>query len=280
MQITDSHVQFWNPETLYYPWLKNQPHLNRQVTPSELPASGDGWTVAQLVAIEAEGLPEQWRPEVEWFTKLSKQDTRIKGIVAFVPLENHNFHAMLTILEQMPLVKGVRRTLRQKRDALIQEETFLDTIRNLADYKFSFDLDARIDQADAIVNMVQVCPEVMFALNGLVYDESDSPDDDALWLNTIQRLGTCENLYCKTSALTAGRALQPDKLAARKDALLEAFTPNRLMYSSHFPHSFTGTQTYEGWITDIKAWLTALSTEEQDRIFFGNGVQFYKLSES
>ncbi len=279
MQITDTHVQFWNPDQFVYPWLKHYPALNRAVLPSDLPKSGVGWAIEQVVAVESEGLPENWQPEVEWYTQLSRQDARIRGIVAFVPLENHNFHAMLAILGRMPLVKGVRRKLDKFRTGFLFEETFLDTVRNLADYNFSLDVDARVDQSMEVLNMVKTSPEVTFALNSLSYPDGP-PADDTPWLSAIKRLSEFDNVTCKLSVLHAGDAVEGDSLTTRQDALLDGFAPNRLMYSSHFPHSFTDSQLYSGWVSDVTGWLSGLSAVEQESIFYRNGVQFYQLSET
>src|SRR5688572_30601683 len=95
-KIIDSHVHFWNPETLRYNWLDAAPALNRPFLPADLPKTGDDWAREKLVFVQADCLPEQGFAEAKWVSSLGAE---IAGIVAFAPMELGD--GVQSLLEQM-----------------------------------------------------------------------------------------------------------------------------------------------------------------------------------
>ena len=84
MKIIDSHLHFWNPQRLRYPWLESVPELNRPFEAAEFRQATENLSIDGLVFVEADCAPEQNIAEVEYVESLT---VPIKGIVAYAPLE-------------------------------------------------------------------------------------------------------------------------------------------------------------------------------------------------
>ncbi len=113
MKIIDSHVHFWNPTQLRYPWLDELPALQRPFLPSDYQHAANE-TVSGIVFVQADCLPEQGLAEVDWVAGLGEM---VRAIVAFAPLElGEAVRPHLAQLQKRPLVKGVRRLIQSEAD--------------------------------------------------------------------------------------------------------------------------------------------------------------------
>ena len=70
MKIIDSHVHFWNPGNLRYPWLDGVQALNRPFLPDDLASDSEGMALAGIVFVQADCLPEQGLAEARWVASL------------------------------------------------------------------------------------------------------------------------------------------------------------------------------------------------------------------
>jgi L-fuconolactonase len=81
--VIDSHVHFWDPSVLRYPWLA-ECRARRALPSADFPPlQGE---VDAAVFVEANPAPELARDEVAWVDALADAEPRIAGIVAFVDL--------------------------------------------------------------------------------------------------------------------------------------------------------------------------------------------------
>src|ERR1051325_7489322 len=79
VRIVDSHVHFWDPAVLQYPWLAGTP-LERAFPPPDFAATaggagaGAGAPIAKLVFVECNCRPEEARREVEFAQRLAQAE--------------------------------------------------------------------------------------------------------------------------------------------------------------------------------------------------------------
>src|SRR4030095_4685069 len=85
LRVIDSHVHFWDPSVLRYPWLESVPALAAPFRPSDFPPFASG-EVDAAVLVEANPAPVLAAAEVSWVDGLAESEPRIAGIVAFVDL--------------------------------------------------------------------------------------------------------------------------------------------------------------------------------------------------
>ena len=51
VSVVDSHVHFWDPEHLDYPWLDGLPRLRRSFTPADLDRDAAGVPLEALIFV-------------------------------------------------------------------------------------------------------------------------------------------------------------------------------------------------------------------------------------
>jgi L-fuconolactonase len=64
--IIDSHVHFWNPQRLNYPWLTGVPTLNHVFVPEDYAVATEAANVGKMIFVECGCDATQSRDEVEW----------------------------------------------------------------------------------------------------------------------------------------------------------------------------------------------------------------------
>ena len=86
--IVDTHVHLWHPEQLRYPWLGEVPTLNRPYLLKDYIAAYSELEIESIVFVQCDTHPDDGLKETAWVTTLATRvEPRIKGIVAWAPLE-------------------------------------------------------------------------------------------------------------------------------------------------------------------------------------------------
>jgi L-fuconolactonase len=278
-RLIDSHVHFWDPALLRYEWLADNPRIHRRFLPADLSEASAGLPLEKIVFVQADCVPEDGMREVEWVTKLAAAEPRIRGIVAFAPLDlGRAVVESLESLAQNPLVKGVRRLIQSERPGFSVDDDFIAAVRLLPRWNFSFDICVYHQQLGDVVELVDRCPEVRFVL-----DHLGKPDARTLsyepWRGHIAILAGYPNVCCKLSGLVteADHATwTPEGLQPYVEHVVEHFGTERIMYGGDWPVSLLAT-TYQGWIETLSWATVSLNESERDNLFFGNAERFYRL---
>src|SRR5256714_13461155 len=111
--IVDSHVHFWDPEVLHYPWLTGVPSLHRAFLPTDYAAATGQIPIERIVFVEANCRPDEARREVELVERLAQAEPRGGGIVAVVDLapglgaRGSGLGTTLETLSRSPRVEGI-----------------------------------------------------------------------------------------------------------------------------------------------------------------------------
>ena len=84
--VLDSHVHFWDPRRISYPWLSEAPPLNRPYTPDEFASVRSRDT--SVIFVEAGRAEQHASAEIEWVRDEAQRHPWIVGAVAHVPLED------------------------------------------------------------------------------------------------------------------------------------------------------------------------------------------------
>jgi L-fuconolactonase len=279
MNIIDSHIHFWNPQHLRYPWLDDLPTLNKSFLPVNLPVSGEGWTMEKLIFVQCECIEDQGLDEADWVSSLVKHDARIGGIVAYAPLQMDDMaREYLKRLKHHRLVKGVRRLIQSEPLGFCTAPRFVRGVQMLPEFGFSFDLCIRHPQMGDAIELVRQCPNVQFVL-----DHIGKPDIKAglldPWREQIKTLASFPNVMCKISGLVTEADMEhwtPANLQPYIDHVLESFGIDRVMFGGDWPVVELAS-TYERWLATIIAATSSLSEAEKSKLFYENARQFYRL---
>ncbi len=279
MNIIDSHVHYWDPKKLRYAWLEHIPALHRAFLTDHVPQAVNRARIDGIVFVQADCAAEQSLAEVKFVTALAKKDARVRGIVAFAPLEDaKDLRAHLNALKKNPLVKGVRRLIQDQALGFCLTPNFIAGVQSLAEYDFTFDLCIRHWQLPDAIQLVRACPQVHFVL-----DHCGKPDiKNRLlrpWRTHILELASLPNVHCKVSGLVTEadtenwtrRNLQP-----YIKHVIKAFGSNRVMFGSDAPVAYLAA-TYERWIETLQLATNDLTRGAKEKLWHANAKNFYRL---
>jgi len=280
LSIVDTHVHFWDPENLPYGWLANAPAIGSAHLPSDVARQAASLNLDGIVFVEAGCDADQSLAEVDWVMSLAEQESRIQGIVASAPLEQGvAVRDHLAALAARPLVRGIRRMVQSEPAGFSIQPAFVEGVKLLPEYGFSFDICSVHHQLGDVLTLVDQCPEVSFVL-----DHISKPDIAASlmepWATQITELAAYPNVECKISGLATeagSEAWSREDLKPYIDHVIAAFGIDRVMYGGDWPVSLLAT-TYMEWVETL-VWATAdLGAEAQDKLFRQNARRFYRLA--
>lgn len=274
MQVIDSHVHFWNPDHLRYPWLDGVQALNRPFVPADLAADAEGIELAGVVFVQADCLPEQGLAEARWVASLERAPD---AIVAFAPLEQgKHVRPHLEQLAAMSRVQGVRRLLQDENLGFATQHRFVEGVRLLADYDLSFDICIRHYHLSDVIKLVEQCPDVRFVLDHLGKPGIKAREIDT-WQHNIELLAQYTNVSCKLSGMVTEASAEwtSADLQPYVDTVVSAFGYGRLMYGSDWPVvRLAG--TYKSWWDAVNQLISHEETN-QKRLFYNNAKSFYRI---
>ncbi|MFF4692966.1 amidohydrolase family protein [Streptomyces sp. NPDC001307] len=271
----DSHVHFWDPRRLTYPWLRAVPRLNRPFTPHDLAVAAP--EPVDVVFVEAGRAEQQALDELEWVRSKAKHRPWIRGVVAHAPLEDPS-KAAATIREYVhdPLVVGVRRNVQDEPAGFTTSDDFRAGVRLLGEAGLPFDACVRRHQMPELAELAEACPQTLVVLDHL---GKPSPEDPGTpWRQAMRRLARQDNVVCKLSGLTTEAApdTSPEVIVSLLREALEIFGPDRCLYGSDWPVMTQATQ-YATWLELVRTALAAFPGEAADAVLHANAVRTYRL---
>ena len=278
--ITDTHVHLLDTSRFKYSWAAGAPKLGRDWTIHDLEHAAKPYVIEKMVFVEVDVDYPQHMDEAEWVQQLAQGDSRLKGCVASLPLEEGpKLEADLERLSGFPVVRGIRRLIQNKSDPeFVLRPDFIAATRLLPKYNFSFDVFIYHHQFGNVIEFIRRCPEVSFILDHIgkpgIKDGLLEP-----WKRHIRELSQLPNVMCKLSGVTteADHAnWTRDQLRPYIDHVIDSFGFDRIMYGGDWPVAELAGK-YTDWI-QVLDWATAGCTpEEKRKLFRDNGIRAYRL---
>jgi L-fuconolactonase len=278
--ITDSHLHLWDDNYLNYPRLASMPMLNRSYLLSDLMEATKSLHLEACVFVQSGCEESQSLAEVNWVTELAKRDARIHGIIAHASLElGLEIRPYLEILKSNPLVKGVRRLLIFEKNDFCLQEKFLEGVKLLAEFNFSFEICINASQLPAAIQMVEQCPQVKFVLEHLGNPNMATKELD-VWQKQISELAAFPNVWCKISRLITEQTQNwgSDDLKPYIYHAIKEFGYDRVMFGSDWP-VVNIASSYAHWVHILYDLLMHhdASEDELKKVFHGNAQRYYEL---
>ncbi|MEM7693881.1 MAG: amidohydrolase family protein [Pseudomonadota bacterium] len=247
--IVDTHVHLIDRERLDYPWLQNVPAIDRDATLADYDGACGAVDVAAMVFVEVAVAPGQALAEAKFVAGLG--DPRLAAIVAHAPLERGAaVEADLAALAAIGPVRGVRRLLQGEADPeFCLRPAFLEGVRALRPFGFSFDICVTHRQIEAVVRFAERVPDVPLILDH-IGKPAIAAGQMAPWADAIKALGAMEHVTLKLSGVATEAnhdAWRPDDLMPFMEVAYGAFGPARTMFGSDWPVS-TLAIGYERWV--------------------------------
>jgi len=281
LPVIDTHVHFWDPDRLTYPWLLDLPDLNHPHLPSDYWETTAGIPIEGLVFIQCEVDVRHYEEEARWVAELAQTDPRLRGIVPWAPLEQGDAaRPALEELARMPLVKGVRRIIQFEDDpGFCLRPDFVRGVQLLADFGLSFELCIKGDEQFAnAIELVRRCPDVSFILDHIgkpfIKEGIRQP-----WASHLKQLADLPHTWCKVSGLVNEAEWERWDLADLRpylDQVLASFGFDRVCFGGDWPVC-TLAATYDRWFDALRQAVADCSVPEQRGLFHDNAVAFYRL---
>jgi L-fuconolactonase len=278
--IVDSHVHLMDPGRFGYAWTKGAPSLKRQVRPADFTAAAAPVVVDKFVFVEVDVDYPQHLDEARWVGEVAATDTRLKGMVAALPIEKGNAIAgEVEEIARNPLVRGVRRLIQNQPDPdFCIKPDFIAGLKLLAPHDLVFDICVVHHQLPNVIRMVGQCPELRFVL-----DHIGKPAIKAglmePWRQHIRELAAFPNVVCKISGVATEadhRSWTREQLRPYVAHAIESFGYDRSLYGGDW-HVLELAGRYPDWV-DIVDWVSAgASAAERRKLFRDNTIRVYRL---
>jgi predicted TIM-barrel fold metal-dependent hydrolase len=284
VEIVDSHVHFWDPAELHYPWLEAVPPLDRAFGPADYAAAAGVVPITKVVFVEANCRPEEARREVQLIERLAGAEPRIAGIVAFADLTqgsgaaDRGLEQTLDALATSPRVKGIRHNIQGQPAGFCLQPAFVRGVQAVGRRGLAFDLCATHDQLRDVADLVRQCPDTRFVL-----DHCGKPAIRAgrldPWRADVARVAAHENVWCKLSGLLTEadpEDQRDDTLIPYAACVVECFGSERVMYGSDWP-VLTVAGSYCDWYGFTDRFTAGWSATERRRFYADTAVRVYGL---
>jgi L-fuconolactonase len=162
--LVDSHVHLFDPQQRRYPWLTDVPTINQPHLLRDYQAALNGITVDSFVFVEVAAHDEDGLDEARWVASLGEDEPWLGAIVAQARLERGMaVREELDQLAQIELVHGVRRIIAapfQSDPEFCLRPAFLEAVRLLPEYGFSFDIGVSAVDLSNVASLVQELGDV------------------------------------------------------------------------------------------------------------------------
>ncbi len=280
LPFVDTHVHLWDPMRLRYAWLDGDEVLDRRYELPEFNAATSGLPLEALVFMQCEAEPSQYLDEARWVAGFAKQEPRLKGMVAYAPVERGAaVRTELDALAEFDLLRGVRRLLQSEPDPeFCLRPAFIEGVQTLEAYGLSFDICITHRQLKSVIAFARAVPNVK-----LILDHIGKPGiKDGLmepWATEMRQLAELPNVVCKISGVVTEadhKAWTEDELKRYISVAIEAFGFDRVMFGGDWPVALLAL-SYRRWTEILDSLLAGTSADEQRKFWRDNAVAFYRL---
>ncbi|HEX2861436.1 MAG TPA: amidohydrolase [Lacunisphaera sp.] len=277
MPLIDTHQHLWDLQQFPYSWCAGIPTLNRSFLPDDYRAAAAGTPITRAVFMECDVDEPHLLAEARHVQQLADQWPLIAGIVASGRPERDGFRAHLEQLALLSKVRGVRRVLHTQPDGLSSQPRFVENLRLLPEFGFTFDLCVLARQLPHALALVDACPGVTFILDHCGVPDVKGRAFDP-WREHLQALAERPNVACKLSGIVAyaGPDWTTADLRPWVDHVLACFGWDRVVWGGDWPVCTLGAPLAR-WVA-ATAELTAHATDEQRaKLHHRNAERLYRL---
>jgi L-fuconolactonase len=274
----DAHHHLWR----YLPpgpaWMADgMEDLRRDFLIEDLRAVTAEVGVTGTIVVETERTIE----ETGWLSQVAASDDLIRGVVGWAPLTSPAVMAELERIASLPKMKAIRHPIHDESDdQFVLHDNFNRGIAALKQFDLRYDILIFEKHLPQTIQFVDRHPDQVFILDHvakpLIRDRVFSP-----WRENIRELARRSNVYCKVSGMVTEadwHTWSDEVVSPYIEAVVEVFTPNRLMFGSDWP-VMTLASSYQRWMATIQSAIAQLSVTERERILGGTAVEAYGLSQ-
>lgn len=271
----DSHQHFWKFDPVRDSWIDDSMQkIQRDFLPEDLLPLLQQNQFSGCVAVQA----SQSEEETRFLVDLASKNDFIKGIVGWVDLRDKNIKERLAHFSSNKAIKGFRHVVQGEADDFMFGEDFRNGISALKQFNYTYDILIFHRQLMAAVDLVKHFPDQPFVIDHIAKPDIKS-GDIASWKKGIQEIAKYENISCKISGMVTEahwNNWKPSDLKPYLDVIFENFPANKLMFGSDWP-VLNIASDYAEVVKTLENYMSQLSIEDQNKIWFENAGSFYNL---
>ena len=279
--IIDAHVHLFDPAAFPYAWLDGVPAINKRHVTADLDRLAAPVKVDGIVFVEVDVDDPRYLDEARWVEGLATSDSRIKALVAGMPLEQGtSIEADIAEYARLPHARGVRRLMQKHADepGWSVQPDFVAAMKLLPKYGLSFDLCIFHNQMRETISLVEQCPEVSFMLDHIgkpgISDGLTQP-----WRSEMRELAALPNVMCKISGVVTEadhKSWTYDQVAPYVAHSIETFGFDRVAFGGDWPVSELATR-YSDWVAVVDRVVAGASADEVRKLYRDNAIRFYRM---
>lgn len=275
--LIDSHHHLWKYSVEEYGWIDDQMSvLQRDFLASELRQIAADSGVDGFVSVQARQIVE----ETEALLEIANSEPLIRGVVGWVPLADPDVASVLDRFADATLLKGVRHVVQDEPDdRFILGADFNRGIERLKGRGLVYDVLVFARQLPASIEFVDCHQDLKMVLDHIAKPTIQQTKFDDKWEQNLRELAKRDNITCKFSGVVTevrDETWSIDTIRRYWDVVLEAFTPQRLMFGSDWPVCLLRTG-HKQWVETVRELASELSADEQADFFANNAIRAYDL---
>jgi L-fuconolactonase len=276
MPTIDSHHHFWRYDPAQYGWIDESMRvIRRDFLPDDLRTATAAAGINGVISVQA----RQSLEDTRWLLSFADQHDFIRGVVGWVPLASPDVKRELEPLTKHEKLVAVRHVVQNEPDDnFVLRDDFNAGIASLREFDLRYDILIFERHLPQTIRFIDHHPNQVFVLDHIAKPKIKTGEIEP-WRRHIAELARRENVYCKVSGMVTEADPQhwtPQQLRPYFDAVLEAFTPRRLMFGSDWPVCLLGVG-YAEWVDTVRGWTAELSSAERNRIFGETAAEAYHL---
>lgn len=274
--MIDSHVHFWKYDKIRDAWITDDMKIiQADFLAADLQPILSENKVEGVIAVQA----DQSENETGFLLSLADENSFIKGIVGWVDLQNENIESRLLYYSQFPVIKGFRHIVQAEPAGFLKNKNFLSGVQVLKKFDFTYDVLIYENQLKEAIEFMNYFPAQKFIID---HGAKPSIRNKSIgeWKKWMIEISKRKNIYCKLSGLIteAKWNLWEEKdFYPYLDVIFEFFGTGRIVFGSDWPVMLLS-GNYQKWKALIEEYLADLSSEEKEKVFGQNAIEFYNLN--
>jgi len=273
----DSHQHYWRISRNDYGWITPElPVLYRDFLEKDLRPHLEKNKIDKTIVVQAAPTIE----ETEFILSLSNESETIAGVVGWIDIEDISYKERLENFRKHPKFVGIRIMIQDMPDErVILKPHYLEAFSYFEKMDIPVDLLVRSDQLSVVVELLK------YVSIRAVIDHIAKPQIKAgtlePWKSQMKQIAKHPNIYCKLSGMVTEadhHNWEKEEFIPYVRHIVNEFGVNRVMFGSDWPVCLLSA-SYDDVYNLLKETLPPNLTEvEEERIFGGNALKFYKLN--
>jgi len=281
-KIIDTHVHIWDFDKARYDWLDNDTSiLKRPYHIEEIEEERKAAGVVGGVLVQA-GINLE---DTNWMLDVAANTPWIQGVVGWLPLMDPEKTARLLndVYLRNPYFKGVRHMIHDEPNAdWLLQDTVLESLQILADHDLPYDVvGIKPAHIETVLKVAEKVPGLKMVFDHLNQPPMASKEKFGTWGELMKEAAANKNFYAKISGL--GTTSQNFEGWTASDIepyvafAIDQFGIDRCFMGADWPVSLLAGSYTRTWDAYKQAMNNLLSEEEQEKLFYSNAVDFYRL---